>query len=77
MSHSVSSDDLDLVTELFERMGAESGQARAMAAQLLKRAEQLAAERSISKIEASRRLLEQIVQARQGKAPLVETEEND
>ena len=40
-----------------------------MARQLLKRAEQCAQERAISKVEALDRLLRQVVEARQGVAP--------
>ena len=54
------------VAELFVRMGASNEQADVMAAQLLKRAEQIAAERGISKAEALQSLLKKVVEARQG-----------
>ncbi|ADE55821.1 hypothetical protein [Coraliomargarita akajimensis] len=77
MSDSEQQGDLDLVSGLFEQMGAESAQARTMASQLLKRAEQVAVERKISKIEATQTLLNQVIQARQGIAPGSDTGKTD
>jgi len=61
-----SSDELIGITQLFVNLGAESKQAEVMAAQLLKRAVQIAEERNISKVEAVGTLLKQVVQARNG-----------
>lgn len=66
-------DDVESLAVLFVRMGAVESQARVMAAQLLKRAGQLAEARGISKLEASEKLLRQVVQARQGVSPSLNT----
>ena len=58
--------ELDGITQLFVNLGAQSGQAKVMAAQLLKRAVQIAEERQISKVEATETLLKQVIQARNG-----------
>ncbi len=70
------SEELEAVTQLFINMGADPGQAQVMAGQLLKRADRLAKERGISKVEAADSLLRQVVQARQGIAPSSNTEQN-
>jgi hypothetical protein len=57
---------LDAVSALFANWGASETQARVMAAQLLKRAGQIAAERQLSQLEAVELLLKQVVDARQG-----------
>lgn len=57
---------LEGVTQLFVNLGAEKAQAKVMASQLLKRAQQIAAEREISEVEATETLLKQVVQARNG-----------
>lgn len=57
---------LDQVTALFVRLGAEPAQADVMARQLLKRAKQLAQERKISELDALESLLKQVIEARQG-----------
>ena len=54
------------VARIFINLGAPENQARVMAAQLLKRAGQIAKERGISKVEASETLLKQVIEARQG-----------
>ncbi|MGC6424498.1 MAG: hypothetical protein ACON4O_05870 [Lentimonas sp.] len=61
-------DDQELagVTRIFVNLGAESEQAKVMAAQLLKRASQIAEEREISKVEAAETLLKQVIEARSG-----------
>lgn len=61
--------DLEKITLICQRLGAGSGQAATMAAQLLKRAEQIAAERKITKEAALGQLLEILVQGRQGNVP--------
>ena len=51
---------------IFVNLGAPEKQAEVMASQLIKRAEQIAQERDISKVEATERLLKQVLEARQG-----------
>ena len=60
------SDEVAEIACIFVNLGAPEKQAEVMAAQLLKRAEQIALERDISKIEATESLLKQILEARQG-----------
>lgn len=59
-------DPVNQVSRIFMNLGAPEKQAQVMAAQLLKRAEQIAKERSISKVEATDALLKQVIEARQG-----------
>ena len=59
-------EDISKVARIFINLGAAEQQADVMAAQLLKRAEQIAAERGISKVEATETLLKQVIEARQG-----------
>lgn len=66
--------DLGAVTRFFGGMGASPAQAEVMARQLLKRAEQLGEARGISKVEAAGILLKQVVEARDGRAPRLNTE---
>jgi hypothetical protein len=66
--------ELGAVTQLFEGMGAAPGQAEVMARQLLKRSEQLGKDRGISKVEAAGILLKQVAEARDGRAPRLNTE---
>lgn len=61
--------DLDKITQLCVRLGAGPDQAATMAAQLLKRAEQISAERGIGREAALAQLLEILVQGRQGVVP--------
>ena len=65
--------DLTQVTALFEQLGAHTEQASVLAKQLLKRAEQLAAERNISLVESTASLLRQVIRARQGLPPEVDS----
>ncbi|MGJ8650386.1 MAG: hypothetical protein ACSHX4_08500 [Opitutaceae bacterium] len=65
---------LDGVTQLFVNLGADAAQAKVMAAQLLKRAAQIAEERKISLVEATETLLKQVVQARSGDGSGYESE---
>lgn len=51
---------------LCKKLGATSGQAPVLAAQLLKRSEQMATERSIKQVEALEYLLRVMVSGRQG-----------
>ncbi len=57
------------LVRLCERLGAPRPQAETMAEQLLKRAEQLAAERGTTREAALARLLELVVQGRSGVPP--------
>lgn len=57
---------IDQVSSLFIRLGAEASQAQVMARQLLKRAKQIAAEQNITEVQALENLLKQVVEARQG-----------
>lgn len=66
MSDDANTDEIEKVAELFIRMGASREQASIMAAQLLKRAEQLAEVRNISKVAALESLLKQVIEAREG-----------
>ena len=50
-------DEISQLAKVFENLGAPAGKARIMAGQLLRRAEQIAAERNISKIESLDRLI--------------------
>ena len=54
------------IAGIFVNLGAPEKQAEVMASQLIKRAEQIAQERDISKVEATERLLKQVLEARQG-----------
>lgn len=51
---------------LCEKMGAGSAQAETMARQLAKRADQLSAERGISRVEAMAHLLQLLIKGRNG-----------
>ncbi len=57
------------LTQLCERLGAPPAQAATMAAQLLKRAEQLAAERGQTREESLERLLRLLVKGSAGEVP--------
>jgi hypothetical protein len=61
--------ELEQLTRLCERLGAAPAQAATMAAQLLKRAEQLAAERGGTREAELKRLLDLVVQGHAGKVP--------
>lgn len=56
--------------QLCERLGAAPAQAAIMANQLLKRADQLASERGITREVALKGLLEVVVKGRAGEVPL-------
>lgn len=57
------------IAELCVRLGASSAQATTMAGQLLKRADQLAQERNLTREAALAHLIQLMVQGRQGVAP--------
>jgi len=59
-------DQLDLIRSLFLKMGASEEQAKMMASQLLKRANQIALDRDLSIVEAVEILLKQVIEAHQG-----------
>jgi hypothetical protein len=61
--------ELEQLTQLCARLGASPAQAAVMAAQLSRRADQLATERSISRAAALASLLEVVVQGRAGAVP--------
>lgn len=61
--------ELEQLTQLCERLGASKAQAATMAAQLLKRAEQIATERGISRVEALKSLVEVVMKGRAGEVP--------
>jgi hypothetical protein len=62
-------DELAQLTELCARLGAGPTQAGAMARQLIKRADQLAAERGQTREEAMAYLLRLVAQGRSGEVP--------
>ncbi len=62
--------ELEQLTQLCERLGATPSQAATMAAQLAKRADQLARDRGMSRAEALQGLLEVVVKGRAGEVPL-------
>jgi hypothetical protein len=57
------------LAQLCEQLGASRAQAVTMAAQLLKRAEQLAAERGVTREVALKGLLDVVVKGRAGEVP--------
>lgn len=58
--------EIEMLERLCTGLGATADQARAMAAQLIKRADQLAAERTIPREQAMRYLLEVVAKGRVG-----------
>ena len=61
--------ELKQLSTLCLRLGADTKQAPIMAAQLLKRAEQLAADRGLDRTTALRYLIELVGKGRNGEAP--------
>ncbi|HVU17011.1 MAG TPA: hypothetical protein VHD32_08795 [Candidatus Didemnitutus sp.] len=61
--------ELEQVTELCRRLGANDTQAATMAAQLIKRADQLVVERGITRVQAMQHLLQVLVEGRAGRVP--------
>jgi hypothetical protein len=61
--------ELEQITELCVRLGATADQAGTMARQLIKRADQIAAERKIPRETAMAELLQILIQGRQGEVP--------
>ena len=61
--------ELEQLTGLCERLGASRSQATTMAAQLMKRADQLAIERNITREAALKGLLDVLVKGRAGEVP--------
>ena len=62
----LSSKEVAKISWLFVNLGAPKKQAVVMASQLIKRAEQIAQERDISKVEATENLLKLVLEARLG-----------
>jgi hypothetical protein len=58
--------EMEMLVRLCTGLGASADQAHAMAAQLMKRADQLASERNIPREEAMRYLLEVVTKGRAG-----------
>lgn len=61
--------ELDGLTAVCEGLGASPAQARTMAAQLLKRADQLVAQRGLTREAALSHLLDVVVKGRAGEVP--------
>jgi hypothetical protein len=61
--------EVEQLTALCSQLGASSTQAATMAAQLLKRADQLARERGIDRTAALRYLIEVVTKGRSGELP--------
>jgi hypothetical protein len=61
--------ELEQLAALCRRLGAEPSQAATMAAQLLKRADQLALDRGIERTAALRYLMELVTKGRNGETP--------
>lgn len=61
--------ELEQLTTLCARLGAAPAQAETMARQLLKRADQLAAERGIARTDALGQLIEVVIRGRSGEPP--------
>lgn len=62
--------EIEQLTQLCERLGATPAQAQTMAAQLLKRAEQIASERGVTREVALKGLLDVVVKGRAGEVPV-------
>ena len=62
--------ELEQLTQLCERLGATPAQARTMAAQLLKRADQIAGERGMPREVALKGLLDVVIKGRAGEVPV-------
>lgn len=60
-------EQLNMIRALFSKMGASEEQAKVMALQLLKRANQIASDRGISMVESVEILLKQVIEARSGR----------
>ena len=61
--------ELEKITELCTKLGAAPEQSATMARQLMKRADQISVERSVSREAAMAQLLQILVQGRQGNVP--------
>lgn len=61
--------ELEQLTQLCERLGATAAQAKVMALQLMKRADQLVLERGVTREAALQSLLEVVVKGRAGEVP--------
>ncbi len=61
--------ELEQLTDLCTRLGADRSQAQTMATQLLKRADQLAHERGIDRVAALKYLVDLVMKGRNGEVP--------
>ena len=61
--------ELEQLSQLCERLGAPPSQAKTMATQMLKRAEQLALERGTTREAALKGLIEVVIKGRAGEVP--------
>lgn len=59
-------DEVVKISRIFVNLGAPVERSEVMAIQLLKRADQIADERGVPRVEAVESLLKQVVEARQG-----------
>jgi hypothetical protein len=62
-------EELNRIERLCVDLGSEPDQARRMASQLVKRADQWVEEKGMDRVEAMKRLLEMVVMGRQGVVP--------
>lgn len=62
-------DDLEKLSQLCVKLGSSEEQARVMAAQMIKRADQIAAERKTTRVVALDHLLRILISGREGKVP--------
>ncbi len=69
-NRAMTQDDLASVTKILIRLGATQAQAPIMAHQILRRADQIAAERGVERAEALSHLLNIVASGRQGITPL-------
>lgn len=68
MTQSGTNREVEMLTQVCVKLGAPEDQARTMAAQLLKRADQLAGERGTGREVELRRLLELVLAGREGRS---------
>lgn len=62
--------ELEKITQLCTKLGATPEQAATMARQLVKRADQISAERGIQRTEAMAQLMHILAEGRQGNVPM-------
>lgn len=70
--------EVELLAKVFENLGSNQAQALTMAKQMLKRADQLAEEKSIERSEALEHLMRVVIAGRKGEAcPPIDSGLND